>query len=143
MSVWQLRIIPLILLLGLGACVTLMEGLSPSTRVYAMQKEFNDIYLPPIRDYVVQDFCDITANPPLVVGCADAKTVIALNSVAQEMGTAIAVAQVAVRDVDAACSVPDSPACTDTTKLLALAATALRAVLARVASEFIRAGLDK
>ena len=126
------------------ACVTYsLDGLSPSTQVYAMQKEFNDLYLPPINRYAAQDFCDANANPPVVTSCADAKTVIVLNDVAQEAGSAIALAQGAVRGVDEACSVPASVGCTDKTKILALSVTALRAVLAKVSAEYLKAGLDK
>ncbi len=132
------------------ACVTFsLDGLSPSTQVYAMQKEFNDLYLPPINRYAAQNFCDVNANPPLIVGCADAKTVIVLNDIAQETGKAIAIAQTAVRDVDAACALPAEPGnvsaqlCTDNTKILALSIEALRLVLARVSTEYLRAGLDK
>ena len=127
-----------------AACVTFsLDGLSPSTQVYAMQKEFNDLYLPPINRYAAQDFCDVTADPPFIVGCADAKTVIVLNDIAQETGKAIAIAQTAVRDVDAACALPESQGCTDNTKILALSIEALRLVLARVSTEYVRAGLDK
>lgn len=129
-----------------AACVTYsLDGLSPSTQVYAMQREFNDLYLPAINRYAGQDFCDATATPPVIVSCADAKTVITLNNVAQETGSAITVAQAAVRDVEVACSgtSPASPVCTDNTKLLALSVTALRAVLARVSTEYLAAGLDK
>ena len=134
----------------LASCVTFsLDGLSPSTQVYAMQREFNELYLPPINRYAGQDFCDVNANPPRVTQCADAKTVIVLNDVAQETGKAIAIAQTAVREVDAACALPAAPGdvsgqlCTDNTKILTLSIQALRLVLARVSTEFVRAGLDK
>ncbi len=130
--------------LFLAGCATFsLDGLTPSTQVYAMQREFNELYLPPINRYAAQDFCDATADPPVITQCADAKTVIVLNEIAQETGAAIQLAQAAVREVDAACSVPGTPACTDKTKLLTLSVQALRLVLARVSTEYIRAGLDK
>ena len=145
----QSLIVVLVTLL-LSACVTFsLDGLSPSTQVYAMQKEFNDLYLPPINRYAAQDFCDATADPPLIVGCADAKTVIVLNDIAQETGEAIVIAQKAVRDVDAACALPAAPGnvsgqlCTDNTKILALSIDALCLVLARLSSEYVKAGLNK
>jgi len=136
------------LLIGLFAllagCVTYsLDGLSPSTKVYAMQREFNDLYLPPIVSYAKKDFCDAGASPPVVTNCADAKTVIALNKVAQEAGDALTVAQGAVRATDTACAVPEAAECTDTTRILAASVEALRVVLARVSTEFVRAGLDK
>lgn len=137
-------LIVLFVTLLLSACVTFsLDGLSPTTQVYAMQKEFNDLYLPPINRYAAQDFCDAKATPPLIVGCADAKTVIVLNDIAQETGDAILIAQDVVRDVDAACSLPESQGCTDTTKILALSVQALRVLLAKVSTEFVKAGLDK
>ncbi len=135
------------LLIGLLAlvagCVTFsLDNLTPATKVYAMQREFNEIYLPPIVTYAEKDFCDAGASPPVVTNCADAKTVIALNTVAQEAGDALKVAQGAVRAVDTACAVPESPQCSDTTQILAASIEALRVVLARVSAEFVKAGLD-
>jgi hypothetical protein len=108
-----------------------------------MQREFNDIYLPPIVSYAKKDFCDAGASPPVVTNCADAKTVISLNAVAQEAGDALTVAQGAVRATETACAAPGAAQCTDRTKVLAASIEALRVVLARVSTEFVKAGLDK
>jgi len=132
------------LLTLLSGCVTFsLDNLTPATQVYAMQREFNDIYLPPIVTYVKKDFCDAGASPPVITNCADAKTVKALNTAAQEAGDAIKVAQGAVRAVGDACAVPESPQCSDTTQILAASIEALRVVLAKVSGEFVKAGLDK
>lgn len=127
-----------------AGCVTFsLDNLTPATQVYAMQREMNEIYLPPIVNYAKKDFCDVGASPPVVTNCSDAKTVIALNTVAQEAGDAIKVAQGAVRAVDSACAAPKSTQCSDTTQILAASIEALRVVLARVSTEFVKAGLDK
>lgn len=125
------------------ACTFTVEGLSPSTQVYALEKEFTDLYAPPIKRYADQDFCDDTAVPPVLIECADAETVIILNDVVQEFGTAIKLAREAVKDTSEACKLaPESAACTDLGQTLSLAVTAARSVLTRVVAEFTKAGLE-
>ena len=127
----------------IAGCATSIEGLTPSAQVFASQKEFNELYLPPIQRYSAQDFCDATATPPVVVGCADAKTVITLNKVVQETGTAMLAAQGAVRLMEDTCKIPEAISCDDATSKLTLSAGVLRAALAKLSTEFIAAGLDK
>jgi len=126
-----------------AGCASTVEGLTPSARVYAAQKEFNELYFPPIQRYSAQQYCDATATPPVLVECADAQTVVTLNAVVQETGLALAIAQTAVRTMEETCKLPDEVSCNDATATVSLSASALRAALARLSTEFIAAGLDK
>lgn len=137
-------IIAVLFPLLLAGCPSMsVDGLTAGGQIYGAQAQLTHVYGPSIRGYAAQDFCDAGATPPVVVACADAKTVIVLNTAMQEVGSAIKSAQRLTREANALCSEPNSQPCAETSQLLAFSLNAMRSALAVLSSRYIAAGLDQ